>query len=311
MAETVDRAALVVPRERIRVLTGQDLVRPLLEALPQLDRGMLMVEPQARGTGPVLAWAAWDVHRSDPDAVMVSLHADHVIRPSAAFVELLYEAVSVARREEALLTIAVPPTRPEPGYGYIEPGEALRSSPGGRAFRVASFREKPNQATAERYIAEGHFWNSGIFVWKASVFLEEVSAVAPEIGNLLPLLEENGPEEFFARAPVVTVDVAVLEKSRRVASVVATFEWDDVGSWDALARSRSPDEAGNVMVGPAHAIDSSRNIVYSEGGTVITYGVDDLVVVHCDGVTLVTRRDLAPKLKELLAALPESVGGDD
>ena len=119
MAETVDRAALVVPRERIRVLTGQDLVRPLLEALPQLDREMLMVEPRARGTGPVLAWAAWNVHRSDPDAVMVSLHADHVIRPSAAFVELLHEAVSVARREEALLTIAVSPTRPEPGYGYI------------------------------------------------------------------------------------------------------------------------------------------------------------------------------------------------
>lgn len=311
MAETVDRAALVVPRERMRVLTGQDLVRPLLEALPQLDREMLMVEPQARGTGPVLAWAAWDVHRSDPEAVIVSLHADHVIRPSDAFVDLLSEAVSVARREEALVTVAVPPTRPESGYGYIEPGEALRCSPGHRAFGVASFREKPSRATAEKYIADGHFWNSGIFVWKASVFLEEIRAVAPEIGDLLPLLEEGGVEEFFAQAPVVTVDVAVLERSRRVAAMVATFEWDDVGSWEALARTRSPDEAGNVVVGPAHTVDSSGNIVYSEDGIVIMYGVENLVVVHCGGTTLVTRRDLAPKLKELLAAIPGSVGGGD
>ena len=285
-------------------MTGSRLAHAFRAVLPDLSSTGLMIEPQPRGTAPALAWAAWEVAKRDPDAVLISVHADHMIRPESSFVELVRSAAELAYREDLLFTFAVPPTRPETGYGYIEPGDALRSGDGGRAFRVASFREKPDSETAKSYVAAGHFWNSGIFVWKASTFLDEVKAVAPELADLFPLLEESRIDEFFARVPVMAVDVAVLERSDRVASVAATFDWDDVGSWEALMRSQEPDDDGNVLIGSGHLVESSRNVVYSPEGTVVAYGVEDLVIVRSGDVTLVTRRELAPSLKELLDQLP-------
>jgi len=275
--------------------------------LPSLCREAFMVEPQARGTGPALAWAAWEIAKIDPDAVIISLHADHVIEPRAAFLQLLRDATGLAQETGRLFTVSVLPTRPETGYGYIEPGKSLVSPAGVRAFAVGAFHEKPDIATAHRYIDEGHFWNSGIFVWTASAFLSEVRTVAPKIGDLLPLIDEESPEAFFAQVPNLTVDVAVLERSASVASVEATFDWDDVGSWDGLTRSRKADPDGNVVVGSGHIVDGKRNIVYTEGRTVITFGVDDLVVVQCGEITLVTTTERAPDLKQLLQQLPSSV----
>jgi mannose-1-phosphate guanylyltransferase len=294
----------VVSDDKIRFLTGANLAGVIRTALPELSEESLMIEPQARGTAPVLTWAAWEINKRDPEAVLISLHADHMIRPESNFADLLHATAALARRENLLFTVAVPPTRPETGYGYIEPGESIQDESGVRAFRVESFREKPDAETAESYVAAGHLWNSGIFVWKASTFLEEVEAVTPELADLLPLLARGRVDDFFARAPVTTVDVAVLERSGRVASVAATFEWDDVGSWEALMRSQEPDDNGNVLIGNGHLVESSRNVVYSPEGTVVAYGVEDLVIVRSGEVTLVTRRDLAPSLKDLLDQLP-------
>ncbi len=144
-------------------------------------------------------------------------------------------------------------------------------------------------------------------MWTASAFLSEVRAVAPEIGDLLPLIDAEAPEAFFAQVPNITVDVAVLERSERVASVAATFEWDDVGSWESLTRSREPDPNGNVIVGSGHIVDGKRNVIYAEGGTVATFGVDDLVVVQYGDITLVTSTQRAPDLKRLLEQLPSSM----
>ncbi len=304
MADTVARARLLAPEARIRILTGSHLVEPIRSAVPDLGPGSFLVEPRARGTGPVLVWAAWEILRRDPEAVIVSLHADHVIRPAEAFRTLLLDAAALARREGLLLTVAVPPTRPETGYGYIRPGEELPPQGSARGFRVASFVEKPDLETARLYVEDGFLWNSGLFLWRAELFLEEVRRVAPELGSLLPLLEQGDVEVFFARAPEVTVDVAVLERSDRVGSVRATFEWDDVGSWEALARTRSPDEAGNVLVGDVHAVEAEGNVVLAEEGAVALFGVEGLVVVRTPAATLVTTRERSAELKRLLAALP-------
>jgi mannose-1-phosphate guanylyltransferase len=307
VVDTVNRALGLVPEERIRIIASDRLTGPIREVLPSLCREAFMVEPQARGTGPALAWAAWEIAKIDPDAVIISLHADHVIEPRAAFLQLLRDATGLAQETGRLFTVSVLPTRPETGYGYIEPGKSLVSPAGVRAFAVGAFHEKPDIATAHRYIDEGHFWNSGIFVWTASAFLSEVRTVAPKIGDLLPLIDEESPEAFFAQVPNLTVDVAVLERSASVASVEATFDWDDVGSWDGLTRSRKADPDGNVVVGSGHIVDGKRNIVYTEGRTVITFGVDDLVVVQCGEITLVTTTERAPDLKQLLQQLPSSV----
>jgi mannose-1-phosphate guanylyltransferase len=307
VVDTVNRALDLVPEERIRILASDRLTEPIREVLPSLGREAFMVEPQTRGTGPVLAWAAWEIAKIDPDAIIISLHADHIIEPRAAFLQLLSDTVGLAQETGRLFTVSVLPSRPETGYGYIEPGEPLVTPGGVRAFAVGAFHEKPDVETAHRYIDEGHFWNSGIFVWTASAFLSEVRAVAPEIGDLLPLIDDESPEAFFAQVPKLTVDVAVLERSANVASIEATFDWDDVGSWDGLTRSREADLDGNVVVGPGHIVDGKRNVVYAEGGTVATFGVDDLVVVQCGEITLVTTTERAPDLKRLLEQLPASV----
>jgi mannose-1-phosphate guanylyltransferase len=296
-----------VPQERLRILASDRLADQILEAFPTLGPEAFMVEPQARGTAPVLAWAAAELMKIDPAAVIVSLHADHIIKPKTAFLELLRGAADLARETGHLFTVSVPPTRPETGYGYIEPGEPIPSPAGLRAFEVGAFHEKPDANTARRYMDQGHFWNSGIFVWTASAFLNEVRAVAPEVGNLLPLLDDQSPDAFFAQVPNVTVDVAVLERSPRVASVAATFDWDDVGSWEGLTRSRGVDPDGNVIVGSGHVVEGTGNVIYSEGATVAAFGVDDLVIVHSGGRILVTTQERAPHLKRLLDQLPQSV----
>ncbi len=307
IVDTVNRALGLVPQERIRILASDHLTEPILEVLPDLARETFMVEPQARGTGPVLAWAAWEIAKIDPDAVIISLHADHIIEPQGAFLQLLRDAAALAQESGRLFTVSVLPSRVETGYGYIEPGDPLVAPAGLRAFTVGAFHEKPDVETAQRYIDEGHFWNSGIFVWTASAFLGEVRAVAPEIGDLLPLIDDESPEAFFAQVPNLTVDVAVLERSARVASVAATFNWDDVGSWEGLTRSREADPDGNVVVGSAHIVDGKRNVIYTEGGTVAAFGVDDLVVVQCGEITLVTTTERAPDLKRFLEGLPSSI----
>ena len=306
--ETVDRALSLVPRSRLRILAGRHLVLPFRQVLSEPDEELFWVEPRARGTGPVLAWAAHRLHAQDPDAVMISLHSDHAIEPRGAFLQLLPRAAELAAREDLLLTVAVPPNRPETGYGYLRPGPALETGdPSFRAWKLGAFIEKPDEAAARRYLSQGYLWNSGIFIWSTARFLEEVRLHAPEIARHFPLLDQGDVDGFFAQAPHVSVDEAILERSGRVGTVEATFEWDDVGSWDALVRTGSPDDSGNVVEGKGQVVDGEGNVVWAEDGPVVLFGVHDLVVARSGGITLVTRRDRAGELKDLLGRLPESL----
>lgn len=305
IVDTVERARALVDDRRIRILAGEHLASPFRRALPDLPDEAYLVEPEARGTCPVLAWAAWEVARLDPEAVLVSLHSDHLIRPLDGFRDTVRAAAALAREQELLVTIGIVPDRVETGYGHIQLGERLAADPAAEAHRVEAFHEKPDAATARRYVDAGYLWNSGIFVWKARTFLNEVARHAPEVAACLPLLESGGAEAFFREVPVCVVDTAVMERSDRVGCVRATFAWDDVGSWESLARTREPDAAGNVSVGEARFVDATGNVVFSEEGEVVLFGVDDLVVVRTAERTLVLPRSRAADLKVLLKALGE------
>ena len=305
--DAVGRATSLTGAERVRVLTSPELVGAFGRVLPSVAPDSLWVEPTPKGTGPALAWAAWRLLAEDPGAVMVSLHADHVIRPQQAFRAVVSDAISLARHRQLLVTVGVRPDRAEPGFGYLQPGARIETDGGTPARQVVAFHEKPDPAMAERYLADGFLWNTGIFVWEARTFLEEVRTQAPEIGKLLPLLENDRVEEFFRRVPTVAVDVAVLERSARVGVMEADFEWDDVGSWESLARTQATDSRGNVVSGKGYLIESSRNVVFSDGAPVVLFGVDDLVVVRTERATLITRRARSVDLKELLDQLPETL----
>lgn len=311
--DTVERILPLVPQERLRILTGAHLAEPILNAVPGLEAGNFLLEPRAAGTAPVLAWAAAELERRDPDAVMVSLHADHVIHPAGRFRQLVADAAELAVEHGRLFTIGAVPARPETGYGYVRLGGALREGEApreGRAagYEVAEFVEKPDRATAERYLASGEYlWNTGLFVWRAADLLDQIERHTPELAELVPILREGGTEEFFSRAPTLSIDEGLLERSDRVGVVRATFDWDDVGAWDAVYRTRPADEHGNVTLGEAYPVESRGTALYADDGPIVAFGVEDLIVVRAAGVTFVTHRNRAPELKSLLEKLPEAL----
>lgn len=310
VADTVSRALELVPAAQLRLVAGRHLESPLTSALPEVPPGCFLWEPRPRSTAPALTWATWRAWRGDPDAVIVSLHSDHVIRPAAAFRSLVVRAARIAARRDVLLTVGARPDRPDTGYGYLQPGDALDGSTRGGAGepprRVLRFHEKPDARRAAEYIRQGFLWNTGIFVWRASVFLKELHAHAPDIAALIPRLESGDVDGFFRQAPAASVDEAVLERTGACAMLPASFHWDDVGSWEALARTRQPDQRGNTRSGNVMCVESDDNIVYSEGGRVVLFGVKEMVVVVAGDVTMVTTRERARELKRLVEQLPSS-----
>jgi mannose-1-phosphate guanylyltransferase len=297
--DALERAEALVGAERVRVIASDRLVASLSEAAPGLTRSRFLVEPAARNTGPALAWAAFEIEKLSPGALMISLHSDHLIHPVSELQASIERAISAAKRG-SLVCLGVRPDRPETGYGYVEVGDDT----GDRTWRARRFVEKPDRETAEAYLAAGGFlWNSGIFVWRAADLLAAVRDLSPEISAALPLLESGGPRAFFEAVEAVSIDVAVMERSESVEVALATFEWDDVGSWSALARTREADDQGNVLVGSVSAVEAKGNVVWVEDGTVVLFDVDDLVVVRTADVTLVTRRSAAPDLKRLVGRL--------
>ncbi|HET6679746.1 MAG TPA: sugar phosphate nucleotidyltransferase [Gemmatimonadaceae bacterium] len=304
LEESLHRLRPLVDSAHTLILTNASLAEPVRALDPSLPADNVIAEPRPAGTTAALTWAAREIERREgPDAIMMSIHADWAIANDAAFVETLREAERQALAHRALVTVGIVPTRPDTGFGYIQPGDVLA---GGGARRVSRFLEKPDQARAESMIAAGCLWNSGIFVWRVGDFLEEVRKHAHEVA---PALDEAGEDidAFFARARSIAVDHAVLERSSRVIVIPGDFGWDDVGTWAALARVRTRDDAGNAVHGAVHLQDAHDNVVHADNGDVVLYGVHDLVVVTRDGMTLVTTRERAADLKTLLDALPADV----
>lgn len=301
LAEGVARLTGLVPMERVLVVTGPALAERTRQLLPELPADNVLVEPRAASTGPALTWATVTARARDPEAVVLSLHADWFVGDDAAFRATAARAMDVATRHDVLVTVGVVPTRPEAGYGYIEPGTSLDD---GDARRVARFIEKPDVERATRLIAAGALWNSGLFAWTAARFLTETAAVAPEIAPHVPLLAANEIDRFYTAVTAIAVDVSHFERSTRVVVVPGRFPWDDVGTWAALARVRPADGADNVAVGHVTLRDTSACVVWAEDRPVVVDGVRDLVVVAANGVTLVTTRARAADLKTLLERVP-------
>ncbi len=297
LRDAVDRLLPLVPGDRMLILTNAGLEPAIAAMLPDVPRQNIICEPRPAGTAAALAWAARIIRDQDPDAIMLSVHADWAISDAEGFRAALRRAASVAEAHDALVTVGVTPTRPDPGFGYIETGERTDED----AMRVARFLEKPDRVRAGELIAAGCLWNSGIFVWRASRFLQEVDAHCPEVSRAK---SETTLEGFFGAVQSISVDVGVLERSDRVFVVPGAFGWDDVGTWAALRRVRPGDAAGNALHGDVTAVMSSGNVAHADGQSIVLYGVSDLVVVAIDGLTVVTTQEHATDLKTLIDALP-------
>jgi mannose-1-phosphate guanylyltransferase len=307
IVDTIDRAKALAPAANVLIVAGERLEPRIREHLPDLPSDQLLLEPQARGTAPALAWAAHEIitRARDPKAVvMVSLHSDHVIRPLDDFLTTLGSAIAAAGSQNRLVTVGIRPTRPETGYGYIEMGEPLEAG----VYNVERFVEKPDPETAQSYVDDGGYvWNSGMFVWRPQVLLAELATHTPEIANHLRLLSGGDVPGFFSSVTTLTIDHVLMERSSNIAVVQSEFEWDDVGAWAALMRVRELDSAGNLLVGEGHAFECRDSLLWAEDGPVVAFGLSDVVIVRASGITFVTARERAVELKKLLAELPDNL----
>jgi mannose-1-phosphate guanylyltransferase len=302
LIDAISRVEPLVPRERILVLTGASLADSIAK-VSGLPRENIIAEPFAAGTAAALAWGAREiVRRGGDDAMMISIHADWAIADADGFRDALHRAAVAAESERALVTVGVVPSRPDPGFGYIRPGEPVTAE----ARRVERFVEKPDRERAAEMVSSGHLWNSGIFVWRAADFLDQLRAHTPEVAEALG---DDGADlnQFFARVTPISVDVGLLERSDGVLVVAGDFGWDDVGTWGALGRVRELDGDGNAISGDAQVVDARRNVVHAESTEVVLFGVEDLVVVSRPGLTLVTTVDRSADLKTLVDSLPAAV----
>lgn len=295
LAQAVARLAGLVPPERIVVLTGPFLVDQIAAVVPAV-REHIFAEPRAASTAPALAWAADWIARRDPEAQMLSLHADWAVGDDAKFRASAERALAVAAKHDVLVTVGVKPVRDETGYGYIVPGAAL-----GRARKVKRFVEKPSAARAGALRKQGALWNTGLFAWGVQRFLTEAKDCAGELRRAWPALAAGDVPGFFAAATPVAVDVAVLERTKRLAVIAGTFTWDDIGSWDALLRIRRRDAHGNVVVGRVTLGDDVRDsVLWAEDDDLTVLGAQGVIVVRAHGHTLVTSLGHADSLKAIV-----------
>lgn len=303
LVETLRRIRPLAPPGRTLILTNASLVKAVGKAAPRIPRTNIIAEPKPAGTAAALTWAAHLIaERDGRDATMISVHADWAIDDPDGFRTVVSTAATAAESHHSLVTVGVVPSRPDPGFGYIEPGEQV--SKGVR--RVTRFVEKPTREKAAEMRDRGFLWNSGIFAWRVGEFLDEVRAHSPEIA---PALAKHGKslKGFFSAVKPIAVDHAVLERSARVLVVPGDFGWDDVGTWGALLRVRDRDQHDNAISGNVHAVDATNNVVHADGPNVVLFGVRDLVVVAKDGLTLVTTVDRSADLKTLVDSLPRKL----
>jgi mannose-1-phosphate guanylyltransferase len=309
LQETAYRLRGLIPPAQIIVVAPRQLAALVRRQLPTLPRENLIIEPAARGTAACLVLAAAWIARRHPDATMAVFPADHVVRAAAQFRRCVRRAFEVAEHDDCLVTFGIRPTSAETGYGYVAVGTALRRS-APLVHWAQRFVEKPNLATARRFLTSGrHLWNSGMFVWRIAVLRAALQRHARNLARELDALADPraavvaSARRAYRSLPIVSIDVALMERAARVAVVTATFDWSDVGSWAAMAGLWGVDARGNASRGAALLVDCRDSIVYGTTRLVAVVGADDLIVVDSADAVLVCPRPRAQEVRRIVEAL--------
>ncbi|MHB9034164.1 MAG: mannose-1-phosphate guanylyltransferase [Anaerolineae bacterium] len=315
LQQTIDRVRPLVPIERIMVLTNPDHAALISKHIPDLPPENIFCEPSARGTAPALGLAAVRLRKVLPgDAVMISLHADHVIRYADRFRSALLEAIQTAR-QGYLVTIGVVPNKPETGYGYIERGDLIAPDELS-VYKIAKFHEKPALELAQEYLASGLYdWNTGYYTWTLNAILQAFAQYQPvtysqlmEISAALGTPDEAAViDTVWPQIDKITIDVGIMEHAENAAVVSGDLGWNDIGSWASLYELLPHDGNGNVNLGAGEhlEIDSHNCLISSSGRMVVSLGVQDLVIVDTGDALLVLPRDRAQEVSGLVKTLKQ------
>ena len=310
--QTYERLLPLIPSENILFVINEQQKPEIRKQLPFVPEENLITEPFGKNTAPCIALAALHIKHKNPDSVMAVLPADHLIQDTNKFLATLKVASQILEKETCLMTIGITPTYPATGYGYIQYNGELCSENGITAYRVKTFAEKPNLETAKKFLMSGDFlWNSGMFIWKTETILQEIEELLPEVHDSFRQIDkaigtstyQEALETGYREIRGISIDYAILEKSKRVCVIKSNFGWSDVGSWEEVYNLLKKDKSKNAVVGKALLKDSKGCLIYSPEHLVATIGVKDLIVIHSDNAILICPKSRAQDVKELVDLL--------
>ncbi|WP_132040430.1 sugar phosphate nucleotidyltransferase [Caldanaerobacter subterraneus] len=311
--QTVDRLKRIMPIENIFVVTNIDYAAIISDQIPDLPTENILIEPMAKNAAACIGLAALHTERRDKESIMVVLPSDHVIKDEEAYIEILKTAIEKAKLGDNLVTIGIKPTRPETGYGYIKfrkmTKEIINGNP---VHKVEKFVEKPGYEVTVGYVKNGDYlWNSGIFIWKTSSILRAIEKYMPELHKALENIRKNFDADDvekalydeYSKLESISIDYGVMEKAKNVYVVPGDFGWDDVGSWASIERLYEKDDNGNVIKGNVVSVDTKKSIITGNERLIATLGIEDVIIVDTEDALLISSKDKAQNVKEILKKL--------
>lgn len=312
LENTIDRLPESVESSAVYVVTSASQLSCYTSNMKQ-KIGEILPEPMGKNTAPCIAWAAWDIGLKDPDGVMIVLPSDHVVQDTAAFKHCISFACEQAQRNESLYTIGIPPTSPHTGYGYIEVDHGVQASGSQTMYPVMSFKEKPTLSVAKSYVESGrYYWNSGMFVWSVKAIKQAFHRCLPHMAQRFDELYSQGSptqsalDAAYAEVESISIDYGILENSKDIVMIPASFDWSDIGSFTALAPFLTQHAQDNASNQSMYSQNSSGNIVISNK-PVILLDTHDTMVIETDDAILIAPKSSDQAIKDIQTLLPESL----
>ncbi len=304
--DTVNRLKGLVKNENILVITNKIQKLRVIEQLPDIPKENIIDEPFGKNTAACIGLASVLIKQKNPEAVTITLPSDHLIKDEEEFRKCLSTAANYAYEKKGLVTIGITPTRPETGYGYIQFDENLIQN---GIYKVLTFAEKPNVATARRFIESGDFlWNSGIFIWRVDTILDQIKKYLPDLSDGLEKTESaiNTPNfekelvQVYGQLKSISIDYGVMEKSDIVYLTKADFYWNDVGNWEAVYEISDKNDEGNAMIGDIYATNTYGSYIFSPHKFTAAIGVENLIIINTNEALLVCHRNNAQDVRQIV-----------
>ena len=307
---TVERFNTVIPIENVWIVTSEKYKSIVREQLPEIPETQILLEPCMRNTAPCIEYVSRKIYAKHPEANLVFSPADHIVLDVNTFREVIKNSLEFTENREVILTLGMMPTRPETGYGYIKRQQSTDNSQQSEAiFNVEAFKEKPNLETAKSYLNEGgYYWNAGIFIWNAKMVVTTIANLVPELASVFDTIEpyfytdkeQEIINQYFPTCPNISIDYAVMEKSKEVFVYPADFGWSDLGTWGSLYTHLEQDENNNASVGQNINLVDCRNCVVHTPSErkVVIQGLDNYIIAESDNTLLICKKEDEQQIKD-------------
>ena len=312
LQSTIKRFSTFTETENIYIVSGKSQAEVLEEQTQMLPKNNLIYEPVGKNTLPCIGLAAMFAEKENPDGIMVVSPSDHLIENDELFKDTVLAAAKIADEKNGIVTIGITPTFPATGYGYVQTAENISGSDKIKQFKVNRFVEKPDEPTAKEYLKQGGFyWNSGLFVFKISVFLDSIKEFAPDLYNDLKKIQadfgtpsyEQTLDTIYRAVKSISVDYGIMEHAKNIYLVEGNFNWNDLGGWESVYLADKKDENGNAGSGESIFLDTKNSYIHSENGLIAVVGLEDVIVVQNGNTTLVCKRENAEDVKKIVDQL--------